>query len=104
MLGYDCIILATRTGDVFLITLSRYSRLIFALILGILVFGKGPDLLTFVGAALIIASGLYTILRERYLVRNAARQGAELQRVSDPLALTDAVYFLHPPAIGRIKD
>ncbi len=71
--AYFGITIATRIGDVSVITPFRYSRLIFALILGITFFGERPDLLTFAGAALIIGSGLYTFLRERHLARRAQR-------------------------------
>jgi len=56
---------ATRAGDVSAISPFRYSRLIFALAIGIVVFGERPDGWMLGGAALIIASGIYTVLRER---------------------------------------
>lgn len=68
-LGYYAIVAAMRIGDVSAVTPFRYSRLIFSLILGISIFNERPDLLTYLGAALIIASGLYSILRERRLAR-----------------------------------
>ena len=43
--------------------------LIFALIIGILVFGERPDSWTMAGAALIIGSGLYSFARERARAR-----------------------------------
>lgn len=67
--GYYAIILATRVGDVSAIMPFRYTRLVFSLILGILILGENPDLATIVGSAIIIASGLYTYLRERKLAR-----------------------------------
>lgn len=72
LLAYYTIILATRLGDVSVVTPFRYSRLIFALILGTTFFGERPDLATLSGAALIIASGLYTFLRERRVARTPA--------------------------------
>ncbi|WP_319824135.1 DMT family transporter [Thalassovita sp.] len=72
VLGYIAIVTATRTGDASAITPFRYTRLIFSMILGMLVFSEQPDLLTYVGSALIIASGLYTYLRERRLLVQAA--------------------------------
>jgi drug/metabolite transporter (DMT)-like permease len=67
--AYWMIIEATRAGDVSAISPFRYSRLIFALAIGILVFGERPDGWTLGGAALIIASGIYTVLRERAQAR-----------------------------------
>jgi len=56
---------AVRIADVSITTPFRYVRLIFALMIGWAVFGERPDLLTWVGAALIVGSGLYTLARER---------------------------------------
>lgn len=69
MSAYVAIVGAMRLGDVSVITPFRYTRLIFALIIGISVFGERPDLLTYAGALLIIGSGLYTVLRERQLAQ-----------------------------------
>ena len=70
--GYLSIVIATRTGDAAVITPFRYTRLIFAMALGMLVFAERPDLLTYAGSALIVASGLYAFLRERRLARQVA--------------------------------
>ena len=67
--AYYLLVSATRIGDVAVITPFRYSRLVFALCVGILVFGERPDLATYAGAALIIGSGIYTFVRERRLAR-----------------------------------
>ncbi|MEI4194842.1 DMT family transporter [Roseovarius sp. E0-M6] len=67
--GYYGVVAAMRVGEVSFVSPFRYSRLLFALILGILIFSERPDLLTYLGSALIIASGIYTILRERRLAR-----------------------------------
>ena len=42
-----------------------YVELIGTTILGYAIFGNFPDLWTWIGAAVIIASGLYIALRER---------------------------------------
>ena len=62
--GYFGITAAMRVGDVAVVTPFRYSRIVFALILAALIFGERPDPLTLIGAAIIVASGLYTIWRE----------------------------------------
>ena len=56
-----------------MVTPFRYSRLIFAIIIGVTMFGERPDTLTLTGAALIVGSGLYTLLREARLHRRARR-------------------------------
>lgn len=71
LVAYYAIVAAMRLGEVSFVTPFRYSRLLFALIIGVLVFGESPDALTLVGAAIIVASGIYTVLRERRLARAA---------------------------------
>ena len=44
-----------------------YSALLWATLLGFLVWGDKPDLATYIGAAIIIASGLYIVFREHRL-------------------------------------
>lgn len=69
VLGYALIVAGMRIGDASAVTPFRYARLVFTMIGGILVFGERPDLMTYLGSALIIASGLYSFLRERKLAR-----------------------------------
>lgn len=63
--AYNALTIAMRTGEVSVVTPFRYTRLVFAMILGILVFNERPDALTLAGSALIVASGLYTLTRSR---------------------------------------
>jgi drug/metabolite transporter (DMT)-like permease len=63
--GYWAITAAMRVGEIAVVTPFRYTRMIFALALGAAVFGERPDAATLAGAGLIVASGLYTVLRER---------------------------------------
>jgi drug/metabolite transporter (DMT)-like permease len=67
--AYYAIVAAMRLGDVAVVTPFRYARILFALILGITVFGETVDRWTLTGAAIVIASGLYTLLREARLRR-----------------------------------
>lgn len=62
--GYYALIAAMRIGEVAVITPFRYSRLIFALIIGALVFQEPVDGATLIGGAVIVASGLYTLWRQ----------------------------------------
>ncbi len=65
LLGYYTITVSTRLGETAAVAPLRYTRLIFALALGALVFGERPDFLTLAGACVIMATGLYTLARER---------------------------------------
>jgi drug/metabolite transporter (DMT)-like permease len=52
-----------RLGDVSAVVPFRYTRLVFAMLLGHFVFGERPDTLMLAGALLIVGTGLYTIWR-----------------------------------------
>ena len=65
--SYLMLVLATRRGDISVISPFRYTRLVFALILAMLILNERPDILTLTGATIIVASGYYTIWRERVL-------------------------------------
>ena len=64
VLGYYALVAATRIGDMSHVAPFRYSRLVFALIVGVTVFGERPDAATLIGAAIIVGSGIYSALRE----------------------------------------
>lgn len=68
-IGYYGIVSGMRIGEAAVVTPFRYTRLLFSIIAGVLVFNERPDALTLAGATLIIATGLYTVLRERRLAR-----------------------------------
>lgn len=76
--AYYAIVAATRIGDMSIIAPFRYSRLVFALIIGVLAFGESPDTLTLVGAGIIVASGIYTLLREARLRRTSPSPSSTL--------------------------
>lgn len=65
VLSYTCIVGAMRVGEVSFVTPFRYSRILFALALGFIVFAERPDALMLTGAVLIVGSGLFTLWRER---------------------------------------
>lgn len=64
-LGYVLLIKSIRMAEVSLVTPFRYSRILFLIILGILVFDERPSAWTLIGAGLVIASGVYIMWRER---------------------------------------
>ncbi|MGB0662492.1 MAG: DMT family transporter [Pontibacterium sp.] len=61
VLGYNCLTKAMRTGEVAMVTPFRYTRLLFAIILGVVVFNERPDALTLLGGAIIVASGVLVL-------------------------------------------
>jgi S-adenosylmethionine uptake transporter len=67
--GYFFSVQVMRTGDVSFIAPFRYTGLIWALVLGWFAFGDWPMPPTLLGAAIIVATGLFTLYRERRLLR-----------------------------------
>jgi drug/metabolite transporter (DMT)-like permease len=65
IIGYQCIILAMRSGDISFVAPFRYTNLLWAMLVGFLVFGDVPDVFMIVGATIIVVSGIYTLYRER---------------------------------------
>ncbi len=82
--GYQFLVLAMREGNVATVAPFRYTALLWAILLGWLMLGERPDLLTLVGAAIIVASGIYTLYRER--VRNKRPRSANESAASLPPA------------------
>jgi len=63
--AYWALTVAMRTGEVSVVTPFRYTRLVFALILGVVVFGERLDAATMIGSAIVVSAGLYTLVRTR---------------------------------------
>ena len=75
LVGYQFIIKAMRVGEISFIAPFRYTSLLWSILMGYLVFADVPDLAMIVGSAIIVASGLYTLYRER--VRGVRKTAAE---------------------------
>jgi drug/metabolite transporter (DMT)-like permease len=63
--GQWIVVLAFRYADASVLAPFSYIQLLWACILGFLIFGEVPDAWTMTGASFIVASGLYTAHRER---------------------------------------
>ena len=64
-------VVAMRTGDIGFVSPFRYTSLIGAIGLGILLFGEWPDGITLLGAAIIAFAGIYSLYREQIFNKNA---------------------------------
>lgn len=76
--GYQCVIMALRSGDISAIAPFRYTALLWALLLSYLVFGDMPDGRMVMGASIIVASGLHAFYRERTRHRDVAASASGL--------------------------
>lgn len=67
LLGFTAsivIILAYRAGEAVIVAPMQYSQILWAIFFGTMLFNETPDLVTLLGAGVIIASGIYIVLRE----------------------------------------
>jgi drug/metabolite transporter (DMT)-like permease len=71
IVGYLTSVSAMRHGDIGMVAPFRYTSLLWAIVLGLVVFGDLPDGWTLVGSVIVVAAGLFTLLRERALRRRA---------------------------------
>ena len=72
-IGQRCNIFAYKHGEASLLASLDYVRLLWATLLGFLVFGDFPGAATWVGAAIVIAAAIFMIYREAWLQRKPAK-------------------------------
>lgn len=65
--GYIFSVAAMRVGEIGFVAPFRYTSLLTAMLLGVIVFGEFPSALTLMGAGIVVATGIFTLLRERRL-------------------------------------
>lgn len=71
VVGYNFVVMTMRVGDMGFVAPFRYTSLLWALVLGWLIFGTFPDLVTMLGAGLVVGSGIFTLWREHRVARRA---------------------------------
>lgn len=70
--GYLFGIMTMRVGTISFVSPFRYTILIWAILLGVVVFSEMPDRATLIGSAVIVVMGIYTLHRERRVKRLTA--------------------------------
>lgn len=89
VVAYSLLVAATRIGEASVLAPVRYSRLVFALVLAVIVFGERLDAFTLIGSAVIVGSGCYTFWREARLARRRApRPAPDAGRTPPPASAT----------------
>lgn len=65
-IGYQFLVIALRSGgEISVMGSFRYSSILWALAIGYVVWGEVPNTLALAGIAVVVASGLYILHRER---------------------------------------
>jgi S-adenosylmethionine uptake transporter len=72
--GYVFSVMVMRVGEISFVAPFRYTGLIWALVLGWLVFGDWPAPLTLLGAVIVVGSGVFMLYREAQLKRRIATE------------------------------
>lgn len=72
VIAYNALTIAMRSAEISVIAPFRYTRLVFAMVLGVIIFGERPDALTLLGSAIVVGCGLYSVFRERRLQQSSA--------------------------------
>lgn len=72
MAAYSFSVMVMRVGDVSFVSPFRYTGLLWALGLGWYVFGDWPSPLELIGAAVVVASGVFMLYREGVVARRRA--------------------------------
>ena len=83
--GYQLIVLAMRLGEVSVVGSFRYTAILWAVAIGYVVWGEVPNALAVAGIAVIVASGLYIVGRERSRARGPVHH-APAAEVARPAA------------------
>lgn len=64
LVGYVFSVNAMRTGEIGFVQPFRYTLLLWSILLGIAIFHDWPDPLMLLGAAIVVATGIFTLHRE----------------------------------------
>lgn len=65
--AYSCLMKAMRTGEVSAVTPFRYTRLLFGISLGVVIYGEKLSSAMLLGSSLIVFSGLFILWRGKSL-------------------------------------
>jgi drug/metabolite transporter (DMT)-like permease len=82
--GYQAIIMAMRTGEISFIAPFRYTSLLWAIALGIVLLGEMPDRWMLTGATIVIGAGIYTFHREAMRKRHTVAEIENNPKLSLP--------------------
>jgi drug/metabolite transporter (DMT)-like permease len=82
--GYQAIIMAMRTGEISFIAPFRYTSLIWAIALGIVLLAEMPDRWMLIGSAIVILAGIYAFHRESVRKRPTAAEIGNNPKISTP--------------------
>ncbi len=72
VIGYNFLTKAMRTGEIAMVAPFRYTRLIFALMLGVFIFNERPDLFTLSGGLIVVCSGIFILWQNKKVSKSVS--------------------------------
>ncbi len=75
MVGHFLLIKVYEVAEAGTVQPFAYFQLVFVSIMALAIFDERPDLWTVAGAGLILAAGLYTVIREAQLAKKPQARG-----------------------------
>ena len=76
LVGHLCVIYSLRSGEVAAVAPFRYAGIVWAILIGLLLWQELPDTLSLTGISILVSAGLYTLYREQKLRRLRAIRAA----------------------------
>jgi drug/metabolite transporter (DMT)-like permease len=68
--GFICLVVAMRSAEMSALAPFRYCVILWAILIGIVVWGEVPDALAILGILIVVGAGLASFMRERRLARS----------------------------------
>lgn len=99
--GGRFIIAAYQTGEAAIVAPMQYSQIIWASVYGLIFFNEGVDMGTAIGAAIIIASGLFIVFRES---RAGTSQNTPVLRTRTRIGTPSTFRISAQMTSGRARD
>jgi len=65
LIAYSALTVALRTGEISAVTPFRYTRLVFAMVAGFIIFQERPDFWTLFGSVIIVGSGIFALTERK---------------------------------------
>jgi drug/metabolite transporter (DMT)-like permease len=72
LVGHLCVIYSLRSGEMAAVAPFRYAGILWAILLGFLIWRELPDTASLGGISILVSAGLYTFYREQQLRRRAS--------------------------------
>jgi drug/metabolite transporter (DMT)-like permease len=76
LVGHLCVIFSLRSGEVAAVAPFRYAGIVWAILLGFLIWNQLPDAPSLIGMLVLTSAGLYTFYREQQLRRRKMQKSS----------------------------